>query len=169
MREDERLKGELLAVARLRDHLRQEFGDDIPPDILDCAVESETDAFELIAKLGRFVLETEAMVAALDELAASRMARKRRLETTSARARELVGNALAAIGKPKHVFPDMTISHRQGEEPVVLSGEVPKEYCKDTVVSKPNMAYIREDLESGKKLPFAALGVPKRIVTIRIK
>ena len=108
-------------------------------------------------------------MAALDEIAASRAARKRRLGETASRMRALMASAMFAIGQTKKVYPDMTVSARLGDAPLELTGDIPKEYTTEKIAVVPNMPYIREALEGGKELPFAAFGVPKRVLTIRTK
>lgn len=92
--------------------------------------------------------------------------RKQSLEKRADMIKQTLENSMRATGKTKFktLLFSFNISKNGGKAPLLLTGEVPEEYRKP---GEPDNQRIREALETGEKLNFAAIG--ERGESLRIK
>lgn len=92
--------------------------------------------------------------------------RKQSLEKRADMIKQTLENSMRATGKTKFktLLFSFNISKNGGKAPLLLTGEVPEEYRKP---GEPDSQRIREALETGEKLNFAAIG--ERGESLRIK
>lgn len=92
--------------------------------------------------------------------------RKQSLENRADMIKQTLENSMRATGKTKFktLLFSFNISKNGGKAPLLLTGEVPEEYRKP---GEPDNQRIREALEIGEKLNFAAIG--ERGESLRIK
>lgn len=92
--------------------------------------------------------------------------RKQSLENRADMVKRTLENSMRATGKTKFktLLFSFNISKNGGKAPLLLTGEVPEEYRKP---GEPDNQRIREALETGEKLNFAAIG--ERGESLRIK
>lgn len=149
------------SLYELTDKYRQlqavlEDGDEeYPIDMLTIG-ESLDDKIENYGFIIRnFESEEVALKAEIDRLAERRKKAQRAIE----RLKESLFNSMKITGRDKVITPHFvfSIAHAGGKKPLVITGEVPVEYCKFTV--EPDKEVIRRAIEEdGEVLDFAHIG-----------
>lgn len=152
-------------AAELRAKLSALYGLDEDDDAINGTIEGETDLPEALALLARLVIEQEGFAKAIEDIIRQQTSRKMRLQHRAERGRELIAWALQESGLKNLTLPDMSLGLSAPRKPVLVTGEVPKEFCR--VEYKPNKTAIREALEAGETLIFASLGNPEPTLNIR--
>ncbi len=92
--------------------------------------------------------------------------RKKTLTNNIARMKRALKEAML-IADRKKIKTDLfsfTIRKAGGLKPLVIDGEVPKEYLKEP---EPDTAKIREALKSGQEIDWAYLKEPEEVLVIR--
>lgn len=120
-------------------------------DVLD----GETNVFDLIRRLGRFVLDAESLEAAAKKRAADITTRQRRFEAQANAARGALFGMLEALDERKFVDAEFTISLRSGRPSVMITDEesIPDEFWATT--RSINKSAINAAIKDGKDVPGA--------------
>lgn len=90
-------------------------------------------------------------------------AKKKAKENAEIRLKESIAAALVAVGKDKIKTPLFSLYGLKADK-LIITGNVTGEYKKEVVRSENDNEKIKNDLISGKELPFARLGMS---VTVR--
>ncbi len=148
----------LTAAISAAQQVMAELADHGMDDVLS-AIESETDALELMDKL------LERIVA--DELLADRAnERAKRLNIRAEHTRDVVERMMEALEQPKLERPLATVSlvNTAPRAVVVEPGQIPAAY----LVTKPDLAALTKALRDGA-VPGAVLSNPKRSLRLLTK
>jgi len=161
-----------LLVAGLRERLKAEHGLEDGDDALEDTLEGASDLPEMLARLARSAVWNERQAEAMAGIIKENRDRKAALEQRAERTRSAMSWAMQEAGMkkiPAGVLPDLTVSMRDGEAPLVIPADelVPHDWCR--VKYTPDKPRLREELERGETFDFAHLGNAKPILTIRSK
>lgn len=161
------LAATIRVVNELREKLKTEYGLEDDDEALVGTIEGETDLGEQLARIARDAIRTEAMAKGLTELIKENQSRKTRLELRAEKLRAIVSWSMQEAGLKKIPAPDMTISLSMGKPPILLDEDiqVPEQFCR--VEYEPDKRVIRDAIERGEHLPFARLGNPSPVLTIK--
>lgn len=132
-------------------------------------IEGSTEAFELLSIVVRRIGETEALAEGAGKYAADIRERKARLERRAEAYRALVRKLLAHAALKKAELSEATISLGKPRTNLVITREdaIPDALCKLT--PSPDKTAIREALEAGADVDWAALVPGDPVLTIRTK
>jgi hypothetical protein len=158
-------------AAVLKERLQRALGDEFDEEIFAASVESETDFFELIARLLRDAIQREAMAEALKAIIDNNRDRKARMERGAETIRGTVVNAMAMLPVMKREFPDMTVSVTKLDNRAEIfdSTQIPQEYWKPVTVLGLDRDLILRTLQEGRDVPGARLEIDRLSLTIRKK
>ncbi len=132
-------------------------------DLLD----GETDVYDVLRRMVRFVLDAESLAAAAKDRAEKLTARKARYEKRAQLGRGAVLAMLDALGDRRFTDAEFTVTLRPGTQGVWVVDEnsLPDAFVK--VTRAPEKAKIAAALKAGDKVPGAELG--NGMPTIAIK
>jgi hypothetical protein len=132
-------------------------------DLLD----GETDVYDVLRRMVRFVLDAESLAAAAGDRAEKLSARKARFQKRAQIGRGAVMAMMDALGEQKLPDAEFTVTLRQGVPGVYITDEtaLPDAFVK--VTRAPMKAEIGNALKAGEHIPGAELanGMPQ--LTIR--
>ncbi len=157
-------------VAELREKLKDAYQLQDGDDALETTLEGETELPETLAQMARQVVENERLVGMIKSLIKDHQARATRLARRAESLRGAIAWALQEAGWkriPINVLPEMTVSLRKGEAPLIIpnEAEVPDMYC--TFTRSPLLNTIRSTLENVGPQSWAYLGNNKPSLTIK--
>jgi hypothetical protein len=156
------LRAEILA------EVGQVDGDDyqIVSDTLDGA----SDLPEIVGEFLREAIRRDAYAEAIDAIIDDARARKKRHGEAASRLRQIVREAMEQAGEKKLTLPDMTVSIVPGRAKVIITGEVPREFCRVKEIVEPDKAKIAEALADPHGfVEFASMSNPEPVLSIRSK
>lgn len=156
----------------IAESLIAEFSDEADQQMLECAIESETDFFELIAMIARDAMQTEAMAKGLHDMIANMKAREDRMLRKAEKLRELVRLGMMDIGATSHQYPDMTITLSNGQPRLIVNctpEEAPAEFTRVKTITEVDKNKVKEALKDGMEINFAHLEPAQKVLTIRTK
>lgn len=153
--------------ALLRERLANEFGLDAEDQALADTLDGISDFKELAIYALREARRREGYAEAIKAIIAENRERQKRHDDAATRIRNLVAAAMMEAGEKKIEAADMTVTLRDGKRGVVLTGDVPVEYCTVKETFTPNKTLIREAIEGGDFIPFAELTNAEPILTVR--
>jgi len=132
-------------------------------------IEGSTEAFDLLSLIVRRVGATKALAAGTAEYGKEIAERKARFERRVEAYRTLAVKLLRRANLPKAELPEGTLSVRDGAPKLFISNEdaIPDALCKLT--PSPDKTAIREALEAGADVDWAALVPGDPVLTIRTK
>lgn len=159
-------------IGELRERLKADYGLEDGDEALETTLEGESNLPEMLASMARQAVEAEDYSAAIGNRIKILSDRVARLESRAQRIRVAMAWVMSEAGMnkiPADVLPDMTVSMRDGNAPLIIPDgvSVPDEYCR--IKREPDRPLIRTYLQGGKQLPFAYLGNPMPTLTIRSK
>lgn len=156
------------AARDFADRLRADVGE-TDHDTLLSALDSETDAIDLLRKVVISALEDQAFAAASRERVQNLTARIHRFDNRYEAKRQLSLAMLDALGLPGLADPEFDLSRTPGSVSVVIVDEnaIPELYKRTK--SEPNKAALLPLLKSGVRVAGAELSNGKPSVTIRPK
>lgn len=159
---------DLTKIAAVADMLRGILGDDDDEAVWLDSIEGETNAFDIADMLLSRLLETDALADAVKAQEAALKARRTRLEDRGRAIRNSLGALLDAAAVRKLERPLGTVSRLAGRMSVVIEDEasIPTQLCK--VVTTPDKAAIKAQLEAGEDVPGAALVRGADTVSVRV-
>lgn len=133
-------------------------------------IEGETEAFTLLSIIVRRIGETEALAEGTKQYAAEIRERKARFDRRAEGYRSLIRKLLRHASLRKAELPEATVS--LGQKPkidLVITNEaaVPEALCR--CKPEPDKTAIREALEAGADVDWAALVPGDPVLTIRTK
>lgn len=158
---------DLALIRRVADEIRPYCdGDDVA--FLD-TLDGETDAGDILDGLIASMLDDEAMVDAIKTQQSNLADRSRRIADRATAKRRTLGLVLDAAGLKKAERPRATVSRLAGRTAVVVTDpdQVPSQLCK--VVTSPDKAAIKKQLEAGEIVPGCKLVVGDDTVSVRTK
>ena len=127
------------------------------PEIIETAVEGETNLKEAVGRAVQRIAELTAMAAALKSIEASAKARRERFENQEALLREAVLIALQAAEQSRLECPIATVSLRGTADKLEIENEaaIPSQYWKpkDPELDKKRLL---SDLKKGETVPGAS-------------
>jgi len=152
-------------AAELRDYLGDDFDEAAFLDTLD----GETNAADIADRLIKLALDADAMADAIAAQVKDLAERGKRKEAQSVAYRAKLLVVLDAMGLTKLERPRATISRRKGSPSVQITDEsaIPSQLCK--VVSSPDRAAIKAQLQAGVDVPGAQISMGPDGVTVRVK
>ena len=158
-------------AAMLKESLKARLGDEFDEEIFSASIESETDFFELIAKLLRDAIQREAMAEALKAIISKNSERKNRMSRGADEIRDAVAHAMAMLPIATKEFPDMTVSVRQLDNRAVIVDrkQIPAEFWEENIVLDVDRDKIEKALKKGRDVPGAKLEIDRISLTIRQK
>lgn len=162
------LERQTAAAKSLAADIRARFGDD--DDLLADAIEGQTDAFEAVSRLLRWLNERGADVEALKALEADYAARRRRYEEQVKSARAALATFMDSTGLRKIERPEGTLSLRDAGQNTVFSADFDPERLPEDLrrwKCEPDKAAIKDALISGQSVPGAVLSNASPVLTIR--
>ena len=131
-------------------------------DLLD----GETDAYDMLRRMVRFALDSDAQADAADARAKAISARKARFERRAQSARGAILAMMDALGEVKFSDPEFTVTMRAPVAGVMIIDEtaLPAQFVKTTAM--PMKKDIAAALKSGLEVPGAVLanGMPSIII-----
>ena len=135
--------------------------------ILRDTLDGETDVYDLMRRLARFVLEAEAMEAAAKARATAIAGRQKRYAARAQAGRGALFGMMDALGEKTLTDPEFTASIKAGRASVFVTDEsaLPDDYVNVTRV--PNKTAIADALKAGTDIPGAELG--NGMPTLQIK
>jgi len=166
-RAKQRLELVMQAVGNLRLALQDALGDDVDPEMLEHAIEGETDFYELLARIIRDAEEEDNVAASLHKMMDDMRRRYDRMKRQADAKREIVRKAMDEVKCRERHYPDMSIYVSTGRAAVLITDEKQVPFVRTKY--EPDKAAIRAALEEGKSVPGAELGIPPRILTVRTK
>lgn len=132
-------------------------------------IEGSTEAFDLLSTIVRRIGATKALASGTADYAKELAERKARFERRVEAYRSLAIKLLRHAKLPKAELSEGTISVRDGALKLFISNEdaIPDALCKFT--PSPDKAAIKEALEAGADVDWAALVPGDPVLTIRTK
>jgi hypothetical protein len=126
-------------------------------ELRSIAVESETDAFELLGELLSSIRECQTMRVAIGERIETLRARLARFEQHEEFHRKLAHRVMEAAGLRKAALPEATLSIRPVPPAVriIHPDLIPEEFWR--VKREPNVSQIKTALKAGQNVPGASL------------
>lgn len=163
-------------VAVLQSRLAEARTDDNADFLAEQLMDAGGDLERVCLAALREARTSEAMAAGIRQIEADNRSRRQRLESRAQNIRAAVGQAMAEAGLPKIVSADLTVSFRIGTAPIRFSVTadltMAEAYPDFTWIKETydwNKKAVRDALERGESLPFASLGNPAPVLTIRVK
>jgi hypothetical protein len=133
-------------------------------------LEGATSLHEAIGEVVRVALAEEAMADGLKARLAQMKERLERIETASAKKREVAMAVMEEAGIEKVLEPDFTVSLRVAPPAVVITDEaVVPEWFWIPQPPKLDRRRVLDTLKAGTQVLGAALSVPKVCLSIRTK
>lgn len=156
-------------IQLMADEIRAALGEDFDADAFMDTLDGETDAAELADKLLAELTDAEAMAEAIRAQEADMKARRQRYDMRGEAFRRQLLNLLDAMGEKKIERPRATVSRRAGLASVQITDEtaIPTQLCK--IVSTPDRAAIKAQLQAGEVVPGAQIVMGEDGVTVRTK
>lgn len=138
-------------------------------EVLETAVEGETDLAEAIGEAVRRVREAEAMMVALDVRQADIEARREALKIRVGHIKAAVLQAMEIVGLPRLPTPEGTVYVAAGRPGVTVTDpdELPDDLVTVKTSRRPNLAAIRAALDCGVPVPGAAASNGAPYIAIR--
>lgn len=162
-------KLDTLHIQRVADTIRDMLGDDFDEQTFADTLEGETDVMEVLGWLIKQRGEADAFAEACKEHAKEYANRAARLAIKSQAMTRAMGDILDAVGERKLAHPLGTVSRTKGRENVRIidEAEIPSQLCK--VVSSPDKAAIKAQLQAGELVPGAIMETSPDGVSLRVK
>jgi hypothetical protein len=163
------IQNQLILHNHFRQRLRAEFPDADDETLAD-TLEGLTDLTELVGEVIRSALEDEAFHGALRTRIGEMRERAARLGLRAERKRQLVADTMAQAELRKITLPDLTISLRPGQAPLVVTEEeaVPETFWRPQA-PKLDRQELTTVLRAGESIPGAVLGNPRPSLSVRTK
>lgn len=163
------IHADISLIARVSQQIRDMLGDDEDETAFLDTLDGETDAVDILDRAIRYMQDADALAAAIKAQEADLSVRRKRIEARSEAHRATLLTIIDAMGMAKVERPLATISRRAGGTSVCIVDEaaIPSQLCK--VVSSPDKAAIKKQLQAGEIVPGAALETGPDGVTVRVK
>lgn len=156
-------------IKRMAGDLRDMLGEDFDEQTFTDSLDGEADTDDIADRLLACASDAGAMAEAIKAQEADLKARRARYEAREEAFRKQMLLLLDAMGMKKLERPRGTISRRAGGVSCIITDEaaIPSQLCK--VVSTPDKAAIKAQLQAGETVPGAALVTGDDGVTVRVK
>ena len=162
-----RVEQAMACAASFSAALRQEIGED-DHDRLLLALDSETDAIDLLRRVVRASLEADAQADAADARIRDLTARRERFRARKEAARGLAFAMLDALGLSRLDDPEFTVSIGKSRQKVVVTDEATLPEAFWRVSRAPDMATVNAALKVGP-VPGVEMANGMPSLTIRTK
>ena len=157
----------------LKERLKAEFELEDGEQVLTDTLDGLSDLKERLIWLARRVREDDANIAALKIMIGEMKERLDRIEMRREKMRGIIGWAMQEAGIKSIPAPDLTLSSRQGQPPLLIDPIDPEEgerrFVRVVTTFSWDKAAIRNAIEAGEHLSFARLANPGNVLTIRTK
>lgn len=144
-----------------------EYSDDIEAfwDTLD----GETDILDVVGSILENIVETDAKIAAVEDMIQKYQGRESGLQGQRAALTKSLKTILLLTGQKTIPHAFATVSLRKGSESVVIHDEkeIPSQLCKVTIT--PDKTAIKNQLKAGVEIAGAELVTGPDTVSIRMK
>lgn len=156
-------------IGRMANAIYDILGEDFDEQTFIDTLEGETNVMDVFGYLIKDREEAKTFAAACKEHAKTYTDRAKRLEDRAEAMTRAMGELLDATGQRKIAHPLGTVSRTKGRQTVQIvdEAEVPSQLCK--VVSSPDRAAIKAQLEAGETVPGAVLQTSPDGVSVRVK
>jgi hypothetical protein len=156
-------------IARVSQQIRDMLGEDDDEQAFLDTLDGETDAVDILDRVIAKMQDADALADAIRGQVNDLTARRQRIDARVEAFRATLLTIIDAMGVAKVERPRATISRRSGLPSVRITDEasIPSQLCK--VVSSPDKAAIKKQLQAGEVVPGAALETGPDGVTVRVK
>lgn len=163
------LKVEAQIYVTLKARMMETFSLEEDSEVLRDTLDGMSPLSDIILNMIRTAKRSEAFAEGIKTIMADNKARKERLEIRAAKLRDLASWAMLECGLSKIEESDITISRRVSNPSVVITDEaaVPLEFCR--VKTEPDKTKIKEAMDRGEHLAFAAWSNPHPILIVHTK
>jgi len=157
----------MTAAARFADQLRTDDPEMDHADLL-LALDSETDAFDVLRLAVRASLEADADAETIGARIKILADRKARFVARKESCRALVAAMMDAFGTAKVADAEFTVSVSTGPRKVIVGdiAELPEAFVR--VVRSPDMQLIAAALKADEAVPGCSFGNGSQVLTIRV-
>jgi|TARA_R110000868_G_scaffold71036_1_gene208520 RNAse (barnase) inhibitor barstar len=145
----------------------EEYREDL--DVFWDTLDGETDIMDVVGVILEHIIETDANINAMDEIAKKYSERKSGLKSKREGLTKSLKSILLLTGQTKIPHGIATVSLRNGVESLVIRDEaqIPSQLCK--VFTEPDRAEIKKQLKAGVEIEGAELTTGPQTISIRMK